>query len=178
MTYLNPVFHYGFERFCRRCAEAGISGLIVPDLPFEEKEELAPVCRSCGIELISMIAPTSEERIRRIAAEAEGFLYVVSSMGVTGVRSEITTDIGSIVRAVRSVTDVPCAVGIWHIDARAGRENGRYIGRCDSRLGDYKDNREIRQGRRRARRRIYKDHDGRSEAVGGKNRKRAALCNS
>ena len=68
MTYLNPVFHYGMERFCRRCAESGISGLIVPDLPFEEKEELEPACRSCGIELVSMIAPTSEERIRRIAA--------------------------------------------------------------------------------------------------------------
>ena len=126
MTYLNPVFHYGFERFCRRCAEAGISGLIVPDLPFEEKEELAPVCRSCGIELISMIAPTSEERIRRIAAEAEGFLYVVSSMGVTGVRSEITTDIGAMTKAAKSVSDVPCAVGFGISTPQQAAEMARH----------------------------------------------------
>ena len=126
MTYLNPVFHYGMERFCRRCAESGISGLIVPDLPFEEKEELAPACRSCGIELVSMIAPTSEERIRRIAAEAEGFLYVVSSMGVTGVRSEITTDIGAMTAAAKSVSDVPCAEGFGISTPQQAAEMARH----------------------------------------------------
>ena len=111
MTYLNPVFHYGYEKFCTRCAEIGVSGLIIPDMPYEEKEELAGVCRAHGMELISMIAPTSEARIRNIASEAEGFLYVVSSMGVTGVRSEITTDIGAMTAVAKEAGSVPCAIG-------------------------------------------------------------------
>lgn len=111
MTYANVVFSYGAERFICSCAEIGIDGLILPDLPFEEKEEFLPICRKFGIHLISMIAPTSNERISLIAKEAEGFLYVVSSLGVTGVRSEITADLDSILKAVRQVTDVPCAVG-------------------------------------------------------------------
>lgn len=111
MTYLNPVFTYGKDKFFRRCAECGIDGIIVPDMPFEEKEELAPDCKRYGIDLISMIAPTSEERITLIAREAEGFVYCVSSLGVTGTRSEITTDIGKMVQKVREVTDIPCAVG-------------------------------------------------------------------
>lgn len=111
LTYLNPVFHYGYERFCTKCGELGVDGIIIPDLPFEEKGELAPAAASHGVDLISMIAPTSEERIRKIAGQASGFLYIVSSMGVTGVRSEITTDLDAVVRAVREVTSVPCAVG-------------------------------------------------------------------
>ena len=97
MTYANVVFSYGAERFLSTCAEIGVDGLILPDLPFEEKEEFLPLCRQCGVNLISMIAPTSENRIAMIAREAEGFLYVVSSLGVTGTRSEIKTDIASIV---------------------------------------------------------------------------------
>ena len=111
MTYANVVFSYGAERFMAKCSEIGIDGIILPDLPFEEKDEFLPVCRKYGVELISLIAPTSDRRIEMISREAEGFIYIVSSLGVTGARSEITTDIGSIVRAVRSVTDVPCAVG-------------------------------------------------------------------
>jgi tryptophan synthase alpha chain len=111
MTYLNPVFTYGKEKFMRRCAECGIDGVIVPDLPYEEKDELAEVCSSYGIELISLIAPTSKERISMIARESEGFVYCVSSLGVTGVRSEIKTDIGAMVTQVRSATRIPCAVG-------------------------------------------------------------------
>ncbi len=111
MTYANVVFSYGAERFMAKCSEIGIDGIILPDLPFEEKDEFLPVCRKYGVELISLIAPTSDSRIEMISREAEGFIYIVSSLGVTGTRSEITTDIGSIVRAVRSVTDVPCAVG-------------------------------------------------------------------
>ena len=111
MTYANVVFSYGADRFLSACAEAGIDGLILPDLPFEEKEEFLAPCRKYGVDLISMIAPTSESRIAMIAREAEGFLYVVSSLGVTGVRSEISTDLTSIVRTIRENTSVPCAVG-------------------------------------------------------------------
>lgn len=111
MTYLNPVFTYGKEKFMRRCAECGIDGIIVPDMPFEEKDELAEVCDQNNIDLISMIAPTSEDRVALIAGEAKGFLYCVSSLGVTGVRGRITTDIGKMIREVREVTDLPCAIG-------------------------------------------------------------------
>lgn len=111
MTYINPIFAYGKEKFMERCAECGIAGVIVPDMPYEEKEELAEVCKEYGVELVSLIAPTSQERIKQIAAEAEGFLYCVSSLGVTGVRSEITTDVEAMVEMVRTVTDIPCAVG-------------------------------------------------------------------
>ncbi len=111
MTYANVVFSYGAERFISMCADIGIDGLILPDLPFEEKEEFLPQCRQHGIDLISLIAPTSENRIAMIAKEAEGFLYVVSSLGVTGVRSEIKTDVASIVGMARQHAHVPCAVG-------------------------------------------------------------------
>lgn len=111
MTYANVVFSYGAERFISTYAEIGIDGLILPDLPYEEKEEFAPICRKYGVDLISMIAPTSENRIAMIAKEAEGFLYIVSSLGVTGTRSEIRTDLASIVKVVRENTAVPCAIG-------------------------------------------------------------------
>lgn len=111
MTYANVVFSYGAERFLSTCAEIGMDGLILPDLPFEEKEEFLAVCRANGIDLISLIAPTSEGRIAMIAKEAEGFLYIVSSLGVTGTRSEITTDLSAIVKVVRDNTSVPCAIG-------------------------------------------------------------------
>ena len=111
MTYANVVFSYGAERFLRTCRDVGIDGLILPDLPYEEKDEFLPFCRRCGVDLISLIAPTSENRIAQIAAEAEGFLYIVSSLGGTGTRSEITTDLKSIVSVVRQHTDIPCAIG-------------------------------------------------------------------
>ncbi len=111
MTYINPIFTYGKEKFMSRCRECGISGVIVPDLPFEEKSELAPFCKKYDIDLVSLIAPTSKERITEISKEAEGFVYCVSSLGVTGVRSEITTDIGAMTELVRKATDTPCAIG-------------------------------------------------------------------
>lgn len=111
MTYMNPIFVYGTDKFMAKCSECGISAVIVPDTPFEEKQELAPFCDKHGVELVSLIAPTSHDRIRTIAKEAQGFVYCVSSMGVTGVRSEITTDIGEMVRLVKSVSNTPCAVG-------------------------------------------------------------------
>ncbi len=111
MTYANVVFAYGAEKFLSQAKEAQMDGLILPDVPFEEKEEFASLCQAYDMDLISMIAPTSKQRIRMIAKEAKGFIYVVSSMGVTGVRSQITTDIASLIEEVRSVTDIPCAVG-------------------------------------------------------------------
>ncbi len=112
MTYANVVFSYGTDRFLSKAAQVGMDGLILPDVPFEEKEEFAPACRKYGLDLISLIAPTSEGRITRIAKAAEGFVYCVSSLGVTGVRSEITTDIGAMVSLVRRANpDIPCAVG-------------------------------------------------------------------
>jgi tryptophan synthase alpha chain len=111
MTYANVIFSYGAERFISTCKEIGIDGLILPDLPFEEKEEFLPYCRKYGVNLISLIAPTSQNRIAMIAGAAEGFIYLVSSLGVTGVRSEINTDLNSIVQVIRENTDVPCAIG-------------------------------------------------------------------
>ena len=111
MTYANVVFSYGAEKFIETCSRIGIDGLILPDLPFEEKEEFLPFCRKYGVDLISLIAPTSKDRISMIAKEAEGFIYLVSSLGVTGTRSAITTDLASIVAVIRENTDLPCAVG-------------------------------------------------------------------
>ena len=111
MTYANVVFSYGTERFIKKAAEVGMDGLILPDVPFEEKEEFDVVCKQYGLDLISLIAPTSHERIAMIAKEAEGFVYCVSSMGVTGMRTNITTDIGAMVKLVKSQKDIPCAVG-------------------------------------------------------------------
>lgn len=151
MTYLNIVFYYGYEKFFRKCEEAGISGIIIPDMPYEEKDECADIAASHGVEVISMIAPTSEERIKMIASEARGFLYVVSSLGVTGVRSKITTDLNTILSHIREGSHVPAAIGfgistpeqakkmaeisdgaivgsaIVKIIARYGRESEKYV---------------------------------------------------
>ena len=111
MTYANVVFSYGTERFIKKASEVGMDGLILPDVPFEEKEEFDSVCKAYGIDLISLIAPTSHERIAMIAKEAEGFVYCVSSLGVTGTRSQITTDIEAMVQLVKAEKQIPCAVG-------------------------------------------------------------------
>ncbi|MCR4845452.1 MAG: tryptophan synthase subunit alpha [Eubacterium sp.] len=111
MTYANPVFHYGTDRFFKNASEAGADGIIIPDCPFEERHEFDETAEKYGMDFISMIAPTSENRIKEIASQAKGFIYVVSSLGVTGVRSEIKTDLGSIMKAIKEVTDTPAAVG-------------------------------------------------------------------
>lgn len=111
MTYLNPVFVYGYQRFFAKCAQLGVAGVIIPDLPFEEQDEAVGHAAQHGIQLITLIAPTTNERIARIARSAQGFIYLVSSMGVTGVREEITTDLRSMVAEIRSVTDTPVAIG-------------------------------------------------------------------
>lgn len=111
MTYANVIFSYGADRFLKTAAEIGMNGIIVPDVPFEEKQEFEPLCQKYGLDQISMIAPTSHDRIRAIAEQANGFLYCVSSLGVTGTRAAITTDIGAMVKLVKEVKDIPCAVG-------------------------------------------------------------------
>lgn len=111
MTYANVIFSYGADRFLKTAAEIGMNGIIVPDVPFEEKQEFEPLCQKYGLAQISMIAPTSHDRIRAIAEQANGFLYCVSSLGVTGTRTAITTDIGAMVKLVKEVKNIPCAVG-------------------------------------------------------------------
>ncbi|HPT76570.1 MAG: tryptophan synthase subunit alpha [Epulopiscium sp.] len=111
MTYANPIFTYGTERFMKRCQEVDVSAVIVPDIPFEEKEELLPFCQEYNITMISMIAPTSKERIRMIAQEAEGFIYCVSSLGVTGVRKSIGNEAEEMIKLVKEVKEIPCAIG-------------------------------------------------------------------
>ena len=133
MTYANVIFSYGADRFLSTCRAVGIDGLILPDLPYEEKEEFLPDCRRYGVDLISLIAPTSENRIAMIAKEAEGFLYVVSSLGVTGTRSEIKTDLASIVEVIRQNTRIPCAIGFGistpeQAKAMAGLSDGAIVG--------------------------------------------------
>ena len=139
MTYANVVFSYGSEKFISICREIGIDGLILPDIPFEEKEEFSEICRRYGVDLISLIAPTSESRIGMIAKEAEGFIYLVSSLGVTGVRSEITTDLEAIVKVIRENTDVPCAIGFGistpeQAKQMAGLADGAIVGSAIVRL--------------------------------------------
>ena len=133
MTYANVVFSYGTERFVKKAAEVGMDGLILPDVPFEEKEEFDGICKEYGLDLISLIAPTSHERISMIAKEAQGFVYCVSSLGVTGMRSQITTDIGAMVELVKKAKDIPCAVGFGisnpeQAKKMAGQSDGVIVG--------------------------------------------------
>lgn len=111
MTYANVVFSYGADRFLRTSREIGMDGLILPDIPYEEKGEFDDICKAYDLDLISLIAPTSHDRISKIAADANGFVYCVSSLGVTGTRTSITTDIGAMVALVKKAKDIPCAVG-------------------------------------------------------------------
>lgn len=126
MTYINPIYVYGVDKFMSNCRDCGISAVIVPDVPFEEKEELKPACDKYGIDIISLIAPTSKDRIKMIAKEAQGFLYCVSSMGVTGVRKQITTNIGEMIKTVKEVSDIPCAVGFGISTPEQAKEMVKY----------------------------------------------------
>lgn len=139
MTYANVVFSYGVERFVKKAAETGMDGIILPDVPFEEKEEFDSVCRQYGLDFISLIAPTSHERISMIAKEASGFVYCVSSLGVTGMRSDITTDIGAMVKLIKTANDIPCAVGFGistpeQAKDMAGKSDGAIVGSAIVRL--------------------------------------------
>lgn len=139
MTYANVVFSYGAERFFERCKEVGVDGVILPDVPYEEKEEFAVPARKSGIDFISLIAPTSQDRIGTIAADAEGFVYIVSSLGVTGVRDSITTDIGALAGSIKANTTIPCAVGFGistpeQAAAAAKHADGAIVGSAIMRL--------------------------------------------
>lgn len=139
MTYANVVFSYGTERFVSKAAGLGMDGLILPDVPLEEKEEFDSVCKAHGLDFISLIAPTSHERIAQIAREAEGFVYCVSSLGVTGVRSQITTDIGAMVELVKKEKEIPCAIGFGistpeQAKAMAAKADGVIVGSAIVRL--------------------------------------------
>lgn len=111
LTYLNPVFNYGYEKFFQKCAETEVDGIVIPDLPFEEQAEIKEYSEKYGVDIISFIAPTSKDRIEKIAKNAKGFIYAASSTGVTGVRSEIKTDLKTMIETAKKVTDTPCAVG-------------------------------------------------------------------
>ncbi len=111
MTYINPIYTYGTKKFMENCQKVRVDAVIVPDLPYEEQEEIKPYCEQYGVTLISMIAPTSRERIQMIAREARGFLYCVSSLGVTGVRTELGSQAEAMIAQVKEVRDIPCAIG-------------------------------------------------------------------
>lgn len=111
MTYANPVFSYGYDKFFKKSQELNMLGIIIPDLPIEEKDEAANVAKKYNQEVISLIAPTSDDRIKHIASKSSGFIYLVSSMGVTGMRSEFKTDLNKIVTEIKKYTDTPVAIG-------------------------------------------------------------------
>lgn len=125
MTYANVVYHYGIEKFAKKCKEVGVSGLILPDIPFEEKEEFAPLCEKHGVEFISLIAPTSEDRISLVAKEATGFVYCVSSMGVTGVRSSLAQNVEEMILKVKETTNIPVSVGFGISTPEQGAKLGK-----------------------------------------------------
>lgn len=125
LSYINPIFSYGFEAFFERCRQVGLDGVIIPDLPYEERGDLLPFAQRHQVDIITMIAPTSESRILRLAQEASGFIYLVSSMGVTGVRTEITTDLKSMIATIQSVTKVPVCVGFGISTPEQARSIGK-----------------------------------------------------
>lgn len=126
MTYANVVFHYGIEAFAKRCKEVGICGLILPDVPYEEKDEFAPLCEKHGVDFVSFVAPTSKDRIEMVARESRGFVYCVSSLGVTGVRSEISVNVPDIVAQAKAVTETPVAVGFGISTPEQAKEIGTF----------------------------------------------------
>ncbi len=111
MTYVNPVFSYGYDRFFKKAQELNMLGIIIPDMPIEEKDEAANIAKKYNQEVISLIAPTSDDRIKKIASKSSGFIYLVSSMGVTGMRTEFKTDLNKIVTEIKKYTDTPVAIG-------------------------------------------------------------------
>ncbi len=126
LTYINPVFFYGYEKFFKKCKNLGVDGIISPDLPYEEKGEIEDIARKNGVDVISLIAPTSQERIQKIAKDAEGFIYLVSSLGVTGMRSEIKTNLKDIVEDIKNVKDIPVAVGFGINTPKQASEISQY----------------------------------------------------
>ncbi len=126
MTYANVVFSYGTERFIKKASEIGIAGLILPDVPYEEKAEFESVCLKYNIELVSLIAPTSKDRIEMIAKDAKGFIYCVSSLGVTGVRSKFSTNIADVAASIKAAAKVPCAIGFGISTPEQAKKMSKY----------------------------------------------------
>jgi len=111
LTYMNPVFVYGCDKFFKKCNETGVYGVIIPDLPYEERGEVLEYAKKYDVHLITLVAPTSEDRIKMLAKEAAGFIYLVSSLGTTGIRSEFTVDLPKIVSQIKEVTEIPVMIG-------------------------------------------------------------------
>lgn len=130
LTYMNPVFFYGYDAFFKQCKKVGIDGIIMPDLPFESHTEIKDYTTNYDVKLISLIAPTSKERIKAIASKSEGFVYAVSSLGVTGVRQEITTDIESLVSEIKKYTKTKVAVGFGISRPDQVKEYSAYADGC------------------------------------------------
>lgn len=126
MTYANPVFNFGIENFAKECVACDICAVIIPEIPFEEKHEMSDIFDNYGINMISLIAPTSHDRIKMIASEATGFIYCVSSMGVTGMRKQITTNVGQMVKLVKQIKDIPCAIGFGVSTPKQAKEMSQY----------------------------------------------------
>jgi tryptophan synthase alpha chain len=126
MTYANPVFNFGIENFAKECVACGVSAVIIPEIPFEEKHEMSDIFQQYDVDFISLIAPTSHDRIKMIASEATGFVYCVSSMGVTGMRKQITTNVGEMVQLVKKSKDIPCAIGFGVSTPEQAREMAQY----------------------------------------------------
>lgn len=127
MTYYNPIFYYGLDRFVAGSKAVGVDGLIVPDLPLEESKELRDITDRFGIELISFIAPTSTpERIDAITKVARGFIYCVSVTGVTGIRENLSLDVAEMIRKIRPYTDIPLAIGFGISNAKQAKEMIKY----------------------------------------------------
>lgn len=112
MSYLNPVYKYGYEEFMAKCSETGVSGLIIPDMPYDERGELLPFAEKYGIDIISLVAPAGKSRIQMIAGDATGYIYVLPSLNATDTRNDIITDISGIVAEIRKVTDTPVILEI------------------------------------------------------------------
>jgi len=126
MTYYNPVYHFGLDAFCQQCADAGVSGLIVPDLPPEEGQELEAVAQKNKLDLIYLLAPTShDERIRLVAEHSQGFIYLVSVTGVTGARDTLPENLEKFVTRVRKQTQKPLCIGFGISTAEQARQLAR-----------------------------------------------------
>lgn len=126
MTYANIVFSYGIDKFVKKSKEVGIDGIILPDVPYEEKKEFDDICKKREIDFISLIAPTSEERISSIAKDASGFIYCVSSLGVTGIRKNINTDIEKMINLAKSANNIPVAIGFGISAPEQAKEMSKY----------------------------------------------------
>lgn len=128
MMYLNTIFVYGTDRFFSLCKEKGVDGVIVPDMPYEEREEILPYAEKYGVYNINLVSPASHERIKKIAADSKGFLYCVSSNGVTGVRSEFKTDFDEFFGIIKENAKCPCCVGFGISSPEQAEKMSRY---CD-----------------------------------------------